>query len=39
MNFKVPEVLLNGNHKLIDEWRKKDSILRKKKFLKSKDKN
>ena len=24
--MKVPEVLLNGNHKLIDEWRKKKQI-------------
>jgi tRNA (guanine37-N1)-methyltransferase len=26
MGMKVPEVLLSGNHKLIDEWRKKRSI-------------
>ena len=25
---KVPEVLVNGNHKLIDEWRKNESIKR-----------
>lgn len=24
--LEVPEVLLNGNHKLIDEWRKKESL-------------
>lgn len=24
--FKVPEVLLSGNHKLIDEWRLKESV-------------
>ncbi|WP_033829242.1 tRNA (guanosine(37)-N1)-methyltransferase TrmD [Bacillus andreraoultii] len=26
--FKVPDVLLSGNHKLIDEWRKKESLKR-----------
>lgn len=26
MNWKVPEVLLNGNHKEIEEWRKKMSL-------------
>ncbi len=25
--FKVPEVLLSGNHKEIEEWRKKESLL------------
>jgi len=28
MGEKVPEVLMNGNHKLIDEWRKAASIKR-----------
>lgn len=27
-NFKVPEVLLSGNHKKIDSWRMKQSLLR-----------
>lgn len=26
--MKVPEVLMNGNHKLIDEWRHKESLKR-----------
>jgi len=28
MGKKVPEVLVNGNHKLIEEWREKESIKR-----------
>lgn len=28
MGMEVPEVLMNGNHKLIDEWRLKESIRR-----------
>ena len=27
-NWKVPEVLLSGNHKLIDEWRTNESLER-----------
>lgn len=27
MGYKVPEVLLNGNHKLIEKWRKEQSLL------------
>jgi len=27
MGLQVPEVLLNGNHKLIDKWRKEQSLL------------
>ena len=26
--MKVPDVLLSGNHKLIEEWRKKESLRR-----------
>jgi tRNA (guanine37-N1)-methyltransferase len=26
MGREVPEVLINGNHKLIDEWKKKASL-------------
>jgi len=26
--FKVPEVLLSGNHKEIEKWRRKQSLLR-----------
>ena len=29
---KVPEILLSGNHKKIDEWRKKQSIIKTKKY-------
>jgi len=31
MGLKVPEVLLNGNHKEIEEFRKKESLERTKK--------
>lgn len=27
MGLKVPDVLLNGNHKLIEEWRKKQALM------------
>jgi tRNA (guanine37-N1)-methyltransferase len=27
-NLKVPKVLLSGNHKKIEKWRKKQSLLR-----------
>jgi tRNA (guanine37-N1)-methyltransferase len=26
--MRVPDVLLSGNHKLIEEWRKKESLRR-----------
>ena len=26
--FKVPKILLSGDHKKIDQWRKKQSLLR-----------
>lgn len=26
MGHKVPEVLLSGNHKLIEEWRRESSL-------------
>lgn len=32
MGMKVPEVLLSGNHEKIDQWRKKESIERTKKY-------
>ena len=28
MGKKVPPVLLSGNHKLVDEWRREQSIIR-----------
>jgi tRNA (guanine37-N1)-methyltransferase len=31
-NWKVPEILFSGNHKLIEEWRKEKSLERTKKF-------
>ena len=30
-NLKVPEVLLSGNHKLIEEWKQKQAVERTKK--------
>ncbi|MBX2940103.1 MAG: tRNA (guanosine(37)-N1)-methyltransferase TrmD, partial [Ferruginibacter sp.] len=27
-NWRVPEVLMSGNHKLIDEWRYEQSVAR-----------
>lgn len=30
-NMRVPKVLLSGNHKLVDEWRKEESLKRTKK--------
>ena len=33
MGKKVPEVLMNGNHKLIKEWRLNESIKRTKETL------
>ena len=32
MGYKVPEVLLSGNHAKIDEWRKEQSLLHTKKY-------
>lgn len=32
MGLKVPEVLINGNHKLIDEWKQEQKILETKKY-------
>ena len=40
-DLKVPEVLLSGNHKKIDEWRLKESLrrtyLRRKELIKNKE--
>ena len=32
MGLKVPEVLVNGNHKEIDKWRTEQKILETKKY-------